>query len=159
MTGVDVGHTKAQLEDLRRMMATVRMHGISLGPHVAESLLAKADALVAEVESLREKVRRDEPTEPAEYIGFDGCTNHNPDICACGTYTDEECSICGEVMEAGEMFQMAFRAVIPGLPEHHPDQEWEHSIWHADCAAKAQAEADEAQKKFDEWLGGDGDLF
>ena len=53
MTGVDVEHTKAQLEDLRRMMATVRMHGISLGPHVAESLLAKADALVAAVERVQ----------------------------------------------------------------------------------------------------------
>lgn len=38
---------------MRWMMATVRMHGISLGPHVAESLLAKADALVAAVERVQ----------------------------------------------------------------------------------------------------------
>lgn len=159
MTGVDVEHTKARLSEIRKQMDLVRSFGISIGPSTPWELITIAVGLVAEVETLRERVRRDEPSMPAEYNGgFGGCTDRNPDVCACGQDTDEECSICGEVMESGEMCQMLTRAAHPGLPNHHRDQDWEHIVWHADCATKAQAEADEAQKQFEEWIGGSNDL-
>ncbi|MFJ7620039.1 hypothetical protein ACIQYZ_14685 [Rhodococcus erythropolis] len=159
MTGVDVEHTKARLSDLRTQLDVCNVHGITPGPTSMESAVSIAEDLVAEVETLRERVRRDEPSMPAEYNGgFGGCTDRNPDVCACGQDTDEECSICGEVIESGEMCQMLTRAVHPGLPNHHRDQDWEHIVWHADCATKAQAEADEAQKQFEEWIGGSNDL-
>lgn len=160
MTGVDVEHTKARISSLRTQLDVCKVHRIIPGDSTVEAAVSIAEALVAEVETLRERVRRDEPSMPAEYNGgFGGCTDRNPDVCACGQETDEECSICGEVVESGEMCQMLTRAVHPGLPNHHRDQDWEHIVWHADCATKAQAEADEAQKKFEEWIGGDGDLF
>lgn len=175
MTGANVEHTKA-LEEAATpgpweiIGGNEYLTGVDIGVGSPEGIgdadaefIAHArtavPALVAEVETLRERVRRDEPSMPAEYNGgFGGCTDRNPDVCACGQDTDEECSICGEVMESGEMCQMLTRAVHPGLPNHHRDQDWEHIVWHADCATKAQAEADEAQKQFEEWIGGNSDL-
>lgn len=175
MTGVDVEHTKA-LADAEIDADLVGDGGMYYDPDASypeygngtvrwayrlgvDAGAAAVPALVAEVETLRERVRRDEPSMPAEYNGgFGGCTDRNPDVCACGQDTDEECSICGEVMESGEMCQMLTRPAHPGLPNHHRDQDWEHIVWHADCATKAQAEADEAQKQFEEWIGGSNDL-
>lgn len=106
---------------------------------------AALPALVAEVEALREKVRRDEPTEPEPYAdSFGGCTDRNPDICACGQDTGAQCDICEQDIEDGQMIQTLNRAIHPYLQSHHRDQEWEHYIWHVDCATKAATEADRA---------------
>ncbi|MFF8327854.1 hypothetical protein ACH49M_21405 [Rhodococcus qingshengii] len=110
-----------------------------------ESAISIAEALVVEVEALREKVRRDEPTKPSEYNGgFGGCTDRNPDVCACGQDTGAQCDMCEQDIEDGQMIQTLTRSTYPYLPSHHRDQEWEHYIWHVDCATKAAAEADRA---------------
>lgn len=64
--------------------------------------------------------------------GFEGCTDRNPDVCACATAEDVECSACGEVIEPGTPTY----ARVEGQPWMDPDdldQEWITLWWHAAC--------------------------
>ncbi|WP_234551477.1 hypothetical protein [Rhodococcus qingshengii] len=123
-------------EELRQPRAELFVHAVNALP-----------VMVAETEALRAKVAAHEPTAPEPYRdSFSGCTDRNPDVCACGQDTGAQCDICEQDIEDGQMIQTLTRSTYPYLPSHHRDQEWEHYIWHVDCARKAADEADRASE-------------
>lgn len=68
-----------------------------------------------------------------QYEGFRGCTDRNPDTCACATHEDPECEVCGEVIADGLMMTTVLRWTYPLLPFDHPEQSHESHHAHADC--------------------------
>ncbi|MGR6028987.1 hypothetical protein ACS7JX_19065 [Rhodococcus erythropolis] len=123
-------------EELRQPRAELFVHAVNALP-----------VLVAETAELRARVAAHEPSAPAPYVdSFGGCTDRNPDVCACGQDTGAQCDICEQDIEDGESIQTLTRSTYPYLPSHHRDQEWEHYIWHVDCATKAADEADRASE-------------
>lgn len=64
---------------------------------------------------------------------FHGCTNPNPTLCACETWTPIECAACDVEMVDGDAAYTLPRPAYPWLPDDHQEQEWEHFTWHKAC--------------------------
>ncbi|RDI32420.1 hypothetical protein DEU38_103153 [Rhodococcus sp. AG1013] len=77
-------------------------------------------------------------TYPAKrsYIakGFDfaGCTDRDPDLCACGDDGAPVCDVCDEEIEDGQRIVVRHQWI-----EHH--QHEEQSVMHARCADAGEA--------------------
>ena len=69
--------------------------------------------------------------------GFKGCTNRNPDVCACATDEDVECVVCGEVIEPG-VPTYARQEGQPWMDCDDPEQEWITLWWHATCDTRTR---------------------
>lgn len=70
--------------------------------------------------------------DPFPMYGFQGCTDMDPDACACATDTEVECSACGEVIEPGTPTN-ARQEGQPWLDPDDPEQDWITLWWHASC--------------------------
>jgi hypothetical protein len=99
--------------------------------HAAENRVIEE---LVKVRAERDRLRRDsEPTLLTVENGFQGCTDRNPDVCACGKDDRIWCAACSEEIEDGQ------EAYFLSFPEHvylsidHPDQEWTTVWWHKDC--------------------------
>ncbi|MDG3012164.1 hypothetical protein G4X40_18640 [Rhodococcus sp. D2-41] len=101
----------------------------------------KADNILAALDQAGYMIA-DKPTAPFKADGFDftGCTDRNPDVCACESSTDTECDRCANPIEDGQLIWQLDRVMFPSLPDGHDGQEWETHVWHDDCAAAQLAE-------------------
>ena len=75
-----------------------------------------------------------EPWGPFEMGGFEGCTDQNPDVCACGNYEQPTCEICGQEIEPGEQAWARQWPCYNTLPLDSAEQDWDVISWHARCA-------------------------
>lgn len=66
-------------------------------------------------------------------VAFTGCTDRNPDFCACGTWTPLLCASCDEEMHDGDEAWGLQRPMYEGIPDGHEEQEWEYLTWHRNC--------------------------
>ena len=74
-----------------------------------------------------------EPWGPFEMGGFEGCTDRNPDYCACATDVQPVCGVCGQEIEPGERAWARQWPEYNTLPLDHDDQEWCIVSWHDEC--------------------------
>ena len=80
--------------------------------------------------------------EPFQMYGFEGCTDRNPDVCACATPEDVGCSACGEVIEPGTL-TYARQEGQPWMDTDDPEQDWITLWWHAACDTRTTRLADQ----------------
>lgn len=79
------------------------------------------------------------PSEAVVWIGFWGCTDRDPDLCACGADDGVECALCGHEIAPGDVVQSTQRPTYDTLTLVDPDQSWDVHVFHVDCD---RAEAD-----------------
>ena len=92
----------------------------------------------AELVRLRAKIARVEDfvsVHSGTWEGFTGCTDRNPDVCACSTDADVECAVCGNEIEPGQAYIAAWVMGNPHLPVDHRDNWCDPSHAHAACSA------------------------
>lgn len=63
---------------------------------------------------------------------FQGCTDSNPDLCACGEAA-LMCAACNEEIEDGAQAYTVREKCCPWLLDADPDQQWQDAWWHASC--------------------------
>lgn len=80
-------------------------------------------------------------TSIAEGIDFPGCTDANPNLCACENWAPPVCDRCEQDIENGQRVHELTRIAYPYLPVDDRDQEWEHFIWHDQCRGNGSADA------------------
>ncbi|MFC9786457.1 hypothetical protein [Rhodococcus sp. NPDC127528] len=68
----------------------------------------------------------------AKGFDFTGCTDRNPDLCACGDDTAPVCDVCGEWIEDGQRIVETSKWI-----EHH--EYAEDAVMHARCADAGEA--------------------
>jgi hypothetical protein len=68
-----------------------------------------------------------------EGTAFPGCTNNNPDLCACETWQPIECVACDQEIVDGTQAYTLATPEFPFLGDSHPDQEWSTVFWHVTC--------------------------
>lgn len=71
------------------------------------------------------------PWGPYEMGGFQGCTDVNPDVCACATDTQPTCKVCGEEIEPGVLAWSRQWPCYNTLPLDDPHQDWDVLAWHS----------------------------
>lgn len=76
-----------------------------------------------------------------EMAGFKGCTDRNPEICACATNQDVECEVCAEVIEPGQLAIMVVRPEYPHLSADDSEQSYEYHWAHEGCSVLAEPTA------------------
>lgn len=69
----------------------------------------------------------------ADGFNFTGCTDRNPDYCACGEDSEVTCNVCDEPIEDGQLIQSITYPGNPYFDAYSPDQHWEHEYWHTVC--------------------------
>ena len=74
-----------------------------------------------------------EPWGPFEMGGFEGCTDPDPDYCACATDQQPTCHDCGREIEPGELAWARNWPCYETLPLDHRDQGWDVISWHDKC--------------------------
>lgn len=74
-----------------------------------------------------------EPWGPFDMGGFEGCTDANPDYCACATDQQPRCEVCGQEIEPGERAWARQWPCYNTLPLNHSDQGWDVISWHDQC--------------------------
>lgn len=67
---------------------------------------------------------------------FQGCTNSNPDLCACGE-SALMCAACDEEIEDNSRAYTMREKCKPWLADNDPDQEWQDVWWHFSCDERA----------------------
>lgn len=141
----------------RQAVDICRISGVPM-PESGDADFERAWSVAFEMADELERLRAQGPVlmYTDEYRGFQGCTDRNPDICACATDEDLECEVCGEVIAGGLMMTTLIRLSYPLLPDDHDAQVWETHHAHADCRA-ALASGDQVRCNPDshEWLGSD----
>lgn len=74
-----------------------------------------------------------EPWGPFDMGGFEGCTDQNPEHCACATDRQPTCELCGQEIEPGERAWARQWPCYNTLSLAHPDQDWDVISWHDEC--------------------------
>lgn len=69
----------------------------------------------------------------AEGFNFEGCSDRNPDACACSSYVEVICQLCDEPICDGELIQTVTYPTIHSVDYDSMDQEWETDAWHTAC--------------------------
>ena len=77
-----------------------------------------------------------EPWGPFPMRGFEGCTDPNPDVCACATDVQPTCALCNHEIEPGEQSWARLWPCYETLPRAHVDQDWDVISWHDECPAE-----------------------
>ena len=70
----------------------------------------------------------------SRYVGFEGCTDRDPNVCACATHQDPECEGCGETVEDGEEIVTVARVGLPTISTDSQLQWWDYHTAHAQCS-------------------------
>ena len=70
--------------------------------------------------------------ELVELPKFQGCTDSDPDRCACGEAA-LLCAVCDEEIEDGMSAWTVSEKGRPWLRDDDHDQEWSHVWWHVNC--------------------------
>lgn len=73
----------------------------------------------------------------AEDVTFQGCSDSNPDNCACGSWEPPSCNACQEDCKEGDEVLMLSAPDLVYLADSHPDQSWTYWLWHVRCDERA----------------------
>ena len=84
------------------------------------------------------------PSEPHALPGFTGCTDRNPEVCAC-SHEQPVCHLCDRSIEGGEMVRSFEWPEYPGVPLDSPDQDWAVYTEHVDCDAARAAQVTDTE--------------
>ena len=79
---------------------------------------------------------------PFEMGGFEGCTDQNPEVCACAHDTQPTCVLCDREIEPGEQAWSRQWPCYETLPLGHKDQDWDVISWHNDCEPATETPPD-----------------
>lgn len=74
-----------------------------------------------------------DPWGPFEMGGFEGCTDGDPERCACATDQQPTCEICAQEIEPGEQAWSRQWPCYNTLPLNDPDMDWDVISWHDEC--------------------------
>lgn len=98
--------------------------------------LQLADAVLAA--GFRREAEDPEQPELITMPVFKGCTNTNPDYCACNE-GPVCCAACGEEIDEGAQAYAARFPLYQWMPPDAPGQEWEDQLWHTNCDLRGAA--------------------
>lgn len=101
-----------------------RMQELDLRAAIAETRARLGEVGVREVM---------DPSTPYPLPGFGGCTDRDPDHCACATDADVVCHECEQVIEPGEMVRSVQWPLYAGIPLDSADQDWDVFTFHDTC--------------------------
>lgn len=72
------------------------------------------------------------PIELVEVPRFQGCTDSNPDNCACSD-SPVCCDACGDEIDEGSQVYSAVVPCRPWAAPESPSQDWQVVWWHTNC--------------------------